>query len=94
MLASGDPLLSGIATNLVALLGPEQVQVTGQVVRSEANPDGTRTSTTLKELPAQPLPAEVAGLRPAAGASAFATYTFDAPWGSVSRKAIRLPSGE
>ncbi|HWC07853.1 MAG TPA: hypothetical protein VG458_02260 [Solirubrobacterales bacterium] len=35
----------------------KQVVETGQVVRSEANPDGTRTSTTLKERPAQPLPA-------------------------------------
>jgi len=33
----------------------KQVAETGQVVRSEANPDGTRTSTTLKERPAQPL---------------------------------------
>lgn len=35
----------------------KQVAETGQVVRSEANPEGTRTSTTLKERPAQPLPA-------------------------------------
>lgn len=34
----------------------KQVAETGQVVCSEANPDGTRTSTTLKERPAQPLP--------------------------------------
>lgn len=34
----------------------KQIVETGQVVRSEANPDGTRTSTTLKERPAQPLP--------------------------------------
>ncbi|HEX6601059.1 MAG TPA: hypothetical protein VF030_00320 [Solirubrobacterales bacterium] len=34
----------------------KQIAETGQVVRSEANPDGTRTSTTLKERPAQPLP--------------------------------------
>lgn len=34
----------------------KQVAETGQVVRSDANPDGTRTSTTLKERPAQPLP--------------------------------------
>jgi uncharacterized membrane protein len=34
----------------------KQVAETGQVVRSEANPDGTRTTTTLKERPAQPLP--------------------------------------
>lgn len=33
----------------------KQVAETGQVVRSEAKPDGTRTSTTLKERPAQPL---------------------------------------
>jgi hypothetical protein len=36
----------------------KQVVETGQVVRSEANPDGTRTTSTLKERPAQPLPAE------------------------------------
>jgi uncharacterized membrane protein len=34
----------------------KQVVETGQVVRSEANPDGTRTKITLKERPAQPLP--------------------------------------
>ena len=34
----------------------KQVAETGQAIRSEANPDGTRTSTTLKERPAQPLP--------------------------------------
>lgn len=33
----------------------KQVAETGQVVRSDANPDGTRTSTTLKERPAQPV---------------------------------------
>ncbi|HST69109.1 MAG TPA: hypothetical protein VLI94_05575 [Solirubrobacterales bacterium] len=35
----------------------KQVVETGQVVRSEAKPDGTRTTTPLKERPAQPLPA-------------------------------------
>jgi hypothetical protein len=35
----------------------KQVLETGQIARSEANPDGTRTSSTLKERPAQPLPA-------------------------------------
>ena len=34
----------------------KQIAETGQAVRSEAKPDGTRTSTTLKERPAQPLP--------------------------------------
>jgi hypothetical protein len=34
----------------------KEVLETGQVPRSDANPDGTRTSTTLKERPAQPLP--------------------------------------
>lgn len=35
----------------------KQVVETGQVVRSEAKPDGTRTTTPLKERPAQPVPA-------------------------------------
>jgi uncharacterized membrane protein len=35
----------------------KQVVETGQVVRSEAKPDGTRTTMSLKERPAQPLPA-------------------------------------
>lgn len=35
----------------------KQVVETGQVVRSEAKPDGTRTTTPLKERPAQPLSA-------------------------------------
>jgi hypothetical protein len=35
----------------------KQVVETGQVVRSEANPDGTRTTTPFKERPAQPMPA-------------------------------------
>ncbi len=34
----------------------KQVVETGEVVRSEAKPDGTRTQITLKERPAQPLP--------------------------------------
>ncbi len=34
----------------------KQVAETGQVVRSEAKPEGTRTTSTLKERPAQPLP--------------------------------------
>jgi uncharacterized membrane protein len=33
----------------------KQVVETGEVVRSEANPEGTRTTTPLKERPAQPL---------------------------------------
>jgi len=35
----------------------KQVLETGQLVRSEANPEGTRTRTPLRERPAQPLPA-------------------------------------
>jgi uncharacterized membrane protein len=35
----------------------KQVVETGEVVRSEAKPDGTRTTTPLKERPAQPVPA-------------------------------------
>jgi len=35
----------------------KQIVETGEVVRSEAKPDGTHTTTPLKERPAQPLPA-------------------------------------
>jgi uncharacterized membrane protein len=34
----------------------KQIVETGQVTRSEANPDGTRTISPLKQRPAQPLP--------------------------------------